>query len=113
MPVIQMVAQALPRQIEFPANKGMGPDKKPIELKRSCEGALHLKPGTTLDITDDELAHLKKNEPETFKVIRVLAKSPAVKAPDLVKEPLPVSSQPAAPPAAASGTDDKPKPAKK
>jgi len=52
------------------------------DAERSCEGALHLRPGQTAELTDDEYAHLKAQRPEVAKDVVLLRewKAPAKKA---------------------------------
>lgn len=65
MPVIQLSpAMPMPRQVEnFPANR-LDKDGKPTAAKfeRSVSGALHLRPGSTLNVTDDELNSLRSDQ---------------------------------------------------
>lgn len=44
----------------------------PEGCARSCKGALHLRPGGTKVVTEDELAHLQANHPKVGAVLRVV-----------------------------------------
>jgi len=72
MPLVQYVATALALQIEgFPKEvSDEGKEARPFE--RSCEGSLHLRPGSTLDLTADEYAHIKTKRPEVFSSLRFM-----------------------------------------
>lgn len=73
MPLVQYVATALALQIEgFPkeAKNEEGKEARPFE--RSCVGSLHLRPGSTLDLTADEYAHIKAKRPEVFSSLRCM-----------------------------------------
>lgn len=72
MPLVQYVSTALALQIEgFPAEvKEEGKDARPF--KRSVEGSLHLRPGSTLELTADEYAHIKAKRPEVFSSLRCM-----------------------------------------
>jgi len=69
MPVVHISPAAPAVQVEdFSTPKG----KDAPPLKRSCEGALHLRPGSTRVITADELGHIRKNHKAVARFIRVL-----------------------------------------
>jgi hypothetical protein len=55
-------SRLVPLQIEIPADK-----------QRSCEGALHLRPGCSLELTEDERDFLKKEHPQVFAQLRSTA----------------------------------------
>ena len=80
MPVVYITPAAPAVQVEdFPAPKG----KDAPPFKRSCEGALHLRPGSTRVITADELGHIRKNHKAVARFVRVLVEDkdiPAKKA---------------------------------
>ena len=55
MPMIQISKRGSPCQVDdFPSAIAPG-DRS---FKRSCEGALYLRPGTVRDVTEDELSHI-------------------------------------------------------
>lgn len=58
MPKILIARRGPPVQVDdFPETEAAGGGKRrPFE--RSCEGALHLRPGSVEHITDDELHHI-------------------------------------------------------
>lgn len=71
MPLVQYVATALALQIEgFPAEVKDGEAAR--LFKRSCEGSLHLRPGSTLELTADEYAHIKAKRPDVFSSLRCM-----------------------------------------
>jgi len=73
MPFVQCVVTALQCQVDdFPETVAVE-GAEPRKFKRSCEGALHVRPGASVEITADELAHLKENHPSIFNSYRVLA----------------------------------------
>lgn len=75
MPNVQIMPAAPAIQVEgFPK----GSKDKPF--KRSCEGALHLRPGSTRVITADELGFIRKNLPKLARFIRVITEDKAIKA---------------------------------
>ena len=49
MPLIHIPVGVAPCQV----------DDFPKDAERSCKGALHLRPASTKEVTNDELAHLK------------------------------------------------------
>jgi hypothetical protein len=57
MPLIHIPVGVAPCQVEFPSEIKEGTASRPFE--RSCKGALHLRPASTKQITDDELQYLK------------------------------------------------------
>jgi hypothetical protein len=75
--VIHISPAATPIQVEVPATfavkKGDDP-KKAKKIARSVEGALHLRPGSTKTITEDELKFIQKTEKEYAANIRVIGK---------------------------------------
>ena len=59
MPLIHIAVGGPPCQVDdFPATVGQGGKL----FERSCKGALHLRPASTKEITDDELRHLKNSK---------------------------------------------------
>jgi|SRR6478609_3591538 len=106
MPLVQYVATALALQIEgFPAELKEGEVARPFE--RSCEGSLHLRPGSTLELTADEYAHIKAKRPDVFSSLRCM----------MTDEQLTAASQPpeAAPKPEGdetAGGDESPRPGK-
>ena len=44
----------------------------PDKAKRSAKGALHIAPGVTKEITEDELKVIEELHPEVFKKLRVI-----------------------------------------
>lgn len=71
MPLMHYVATALALQIEdFPTEVKEGESARPFE--RSCEGSLHLRPGSTLDLTADEHAFIKEKHPTVFSSLRCM-----------------------------------------
>lgn len=44
----------------------------PEDCERSVEGSLHLRPGQTVELTDDEYAHIKAQRPTLAKDVIVL-----------------------------------------
>lgn len=44
----------------------------PEDCERSVEGSLHLRPGQTVELTDDEYAHIKAQRPALAKDVIVL-----------------------------------------
>jgi hypothetical protein len=69
MPSIQLAPHATPRQFEF---KQAADAKNKKQLR---EDALHLRPGATTDVTDDELAYIKENDKPLAKLIKVIGES--------------------------------------
>ena len=73
MPFVQCVITALQCQVEdFPETVAVE-GGEPRKFERSCEGAMHVRPGASVEITADELAHLKENHPSIFNSFRILA----------------------------------------
>ena len=80
MPVIEIPSTVAPDQIDdFPASVKLdqavmveGKLTKERAFKRSCEGALYLRPGVKV-VTADELAHLEKTRPALFPKLRFVA----------------------------------------
>lgn len=69
---VQFAVQAFQCQIEdFPAEVPVE-GKEPRKFERSCEGALHVRPGTSAEITADEFAHIREKHPQTAMFMRVL-----------------------------------------
>lgn len=67
---------------------GVGPlqvDDFPEGCERSCKGALHIRPSSTLEATDGELAHLKKHYPAVSAKLRQIGSTAS--APKAVKPP--------------------------
>lgn len=80
MPFVQYVVTALQCQVEdFPAMVNVE-GAEPRAFKRSCEGALHVRPGSNAEITADELAHLREKHPKLAAHIRVLVEDEALAA---------------------------------
>jgi hypothetical protein len=50
----------------------------PDGCERSREGSVHVRPASTLTVTDDELAHLKKAHPQLFRQLIVAKKAPSL-----------------------------------
>lgn len=74
MPFVQFVVTALQCQVEdFPAVVAVEGKDEPRKFERSCEGALHVRPGSSTEITADELAHLRDKHPKLYAACRVLA----------------------------------------
>lgn len=74
MPLVQYVVTALLCQVEdFPAVVPVEGKDEPRKFERSCEGALHVRPGGTAEITADELAHLREKHPKVAAAVRILA----------------------------------------
>ena len=77
--IIQYATTATPVQIEgFPADS-----------KRSCAGALHLRPGSTLELTADELAFIRSRHVDTFRAIRILVEDKPEPEPQQAPAPPP------------------------
>lgn len=53
---------------------------EPRDFKRSCEGALHIRPGASAEITADELEHLRKAHPSVFAATRILVSEEQLEA---------------------------------
>jgi hypothetical protein len=78
---VQFALTAFPCQIEdFPAEVPVE-GKEPRKFERSCEGALHVRPGSSATITADELAHIRENHPKVFATVRVLVDEEQMAAP--------------------------------
>lgn len=90
MTVIQYAPTALIVQIEVPefkpAPKVKKGDKPPAKVKnqRSKAGALHVRPGSTATVTDDELAILKEHKV----LYRVIGEAKPKKAPQAPQDAL-------------------------
>jgi len=80
MPVVRVLPQAENTQVE-----GFPKGSKETPFKRSGEGALHFRPGSTKVITDDELGFIKERRPELYRCLLVVAKDSSKKAPPEVK----------------------------
>jgi len=112
MPVVQYATFAQPRQFEgFPADES---------FKRSCEGALHFRPGATATLTPDELAHIQKEAPDLARHLLVIKRddAPETKVVDLAQEskpaePPPPETSPAPALDAVNASEASKKPAKK
>lgn len=73
MPFVQFVVTTMVCCVEdFPAKVDVE-GGEPRDFKRSCEGALHIRPGASTTLTADELEHLRKSHPAIFAATRVLA----------------------------------------
>lgn len=87
----------VPVQIEVPEHADRSAAGKPRKLTRSCLGALHVRPGSTLTLSEDERDHLKAVEPALFAQLlrhkpgRSLADIPARAASTEADEPAPGS----------------------
>jgi len=93
-------------QVNVPSHLGpMQIDDFGPKAKRSRKGALHIRPSSTLVLTDDELAFLKKEHKDVFKQLIVLPSQKAA-APVPAKKPAPVAVE-------ISGTTDDDKPEEK
>lgn len=51
----------------------------PEDAERSVKGAIHLRPGQSLDLTDDEYAFIQAQRPELKKHIVLLKEMPKKK----------------------------------
>lgn len=70
---VQFVVTALACQVEdFPETVAVE-GGEPRKFERSCEGALHVRPGASVEITADELAHLREKHEKLYNACRVLA----------------------------------------
>ncbi len=67
MPIINVPANFPPTQVDVVV-KG----KDAVKPKRSCEGAIHLRPGTVF-LTKDEMDFLKKARPEIHARLQLIA----------------------------------------
>lgn len=105
---VQFVVTALQCQVEdFPAVVPVEGKDEPRKFKRSCEGALHVRPGGSAEITADELAHLKENHPKVFSAIRVLATEEQLEASRAAPtQPPPAPTEPTDEGDSGSGGDD-------
>lgn len=72
MPFVQFVVTALACCVEDFPEKLDVEGSEPRDFKRSCEGALHIRPGASTTVTADELEHLRKNHPSVFAATRIL-----------------------------------------
>jgi len=70
VPTVVVRTGLLPQQVE----------DFPEDCERSCKGALHLKPGTTL-MTDGELAHIRKSRPELNAYLQIVNRTRPTKPP--------------------------------
>ena len=68
MPLTVVGTRVLPCQI----------DDFPADCERSVKGSLHIKPGSSLSLSYDELAHIEEKHQSVFKCIRVV-ETPALK----------------------------------
>ena len=79
------------KRIKFTGKSPAYIDAFPKGCERSCEGSIHLLPNAQKDVTDDELAFIRKSRPE-LKVTEVPAVKPSVKK----VKPEPAKPQPKA-----------------
>ncbi len=94
MPFVQVATTVMACQIEdFPAKVDVE-GKEPRDFVRSCEGALHVRPGGNAVISADELEHIKKTLPHLAAAIHVLASDAQMEA------SAKASAEPATPPPA-------------
>ncbi len=95
MPFVQVAITAMACQIEdFPAKVDVE-GKEPRDFTRSCEGALHVRPGGNAIISADELEHIKKTRPQLAAAIHVIASDQQLTASSKAAEP---ATLPPAPP---------------
>lgn len=88
MPILHLPPSFMPVQVEFPATKPLPKGKKADAetLKRSCDGALHLRPSSTKHVTADELEYLKRSRPDLMRGVTVADDAkPAPKAKETPK----------------------------
>lgn len=71
MPLVNVPPTFTPTQIEFTARK-KGAAKEVKEIKRSVEGALHLRPGVVF-LTKDEMEFLKQHRPDVHGRLQFVA----------------------------------------
>jgi hypothetical protein len=96
MPIVVVPANVEPQQV----------DGFPSDCARSVQGALHIRPASTLEITDGELEHLNKVAPYLVKKLIVV--------PQKAKAPASPKAEPSAAPAEAAPEAEAPKePAKR
>lgn len=97
MPLVNVPPNFSPTQVEFTARK-KGAAKEVKALKRSVEGALHLRPGPVF-LTRDEMEHLKTHRPEIHSRLQFIAltedERAEIKAAEPAPAPAPVVSSPA------------------
>lgn len=80
MPFVQFVVTTLVCCVEdFPAKVAVE-GGEPRDFQRSCEGALHVRPGASATVTADELEHLRANHPGVFAATRILASDEQLEA---------------------------------
>jgi hypothetical protein len=53
MPIVVVPANLAARHIDFPES-----------CERSTKGSIHIRPASTVDLTDEELAHIRKQYPD-------------------------------------------------
>jgi hypothetical protein len=70
MPIVNVPTTFTPVQVDLVSSKKKGVDVS--KMKRSCEGALHLKPGPVV-LTKDEMQYLKVMNPEVHDRLEFLA----------------------------------------
>jgi len=112
MPLVQYVVTALQCQVEdFPALVPVE-GAEPRKFERSCEGALHVRPGGSAEITADELAHLREKHPRVAAAVRVLASDEELAASRAAATEPPPAPAPTEPPdegdEGSGGGDDAP-----
>ncbi len=74
MPFVQVAITAMSLQIEdFPTEVPVEGKDESRAFKRSCEGSLHIRPGSSAEMTADELEHIKKTRPTLFSQLHVMA----------------------------------------
>ena len=89
MPFVQFVVTTLACCVEdFPAKVAVE-GGEPRDFKRSCEGALHIRPGASATVTADELEHLRINHPSVFSATRILVSDEQLEAPQAAPTELP------------------------
>ena len=73
--------------IQYVGNSPLYLDDFGDDCERSCKGSLHLLPKKLIQVTDQELKHIKEKRPDVFKQLRVLPK------PKMAAKPVPESSE--------------------
>jgi len=94
MPLVNVPPNFSPTQVEFTARK-KGAAKEVKALKRSVEGALHLRPGPVY-LTRDEMEHLKAHRPEIHSRLQFIALTEDEREEIKAPERAPVEEPPAA-----------------
>ncbi|KKN30268.1 hypothetical protein LCGC14_0835830 [marine sediment metagenome] len=97
MPRIQIARRGSPVQVDDFPNEVDGGGGTAHDFKRSCEGALHLRPGALRSVTDDELHHIQATPAHAGLASRIT----------VLPDPKPVAASRKAKPAAAKFDDGK------